>query len=100
MAPKRATKRQHGKGVKEVLSAAKQIAKDTKIISKTLSMIPDPRAQGLSWVASQAGYGRKKKKQKGRGLFSDIGGGIGNVAMGIGGGLGSIARGLFGGGVQ
>jgi len=35
--------------------------------------------------------------QVGRGFFSDLGGGIGNVFGGLGGGIGSVARGMFGG---
>ena len=35
--------------------------------------------------------------QVGRGFFSDLGGGIGNVFGGLGGGIGSIAKGMFGG---
>jgi hypothetical protein len=35
---------------------------------------------------------------RGRGIFSDLGGGIGSVFGGLGSGVGSVARGLFGSG--
>ena len=90
--PKR---KQTGKGVMDVL----KFVKDNKLISKGLGLIPHPGAQTAAAIAGMAGLGKKKKrkvakKQHGRGIFSDLGGGIGSVF----GGLGSIAHGLFGGG--
>ncbi len=169
MAPKRARKSQSGKGLSEVLSKIKDVVVQNKLISKGLSAIPHPAAQGASWVAAQLGLGRKRKSpkrvaagrlaaarrtgsllvaarrampkktsldvlthpagfvvgsslkaprsiagkgfstksplvlslngsQQGRGIFSDLGGGIGSIFGGLGGGIGSIAHGLFGGG--
>ena len=40
----------------------------------------------------------KKKKQRGGGIFSDLGGGIGAATYGLGSGLGNLGHGLFGGG--
>ena len=87
-----------------VASSALKFAKDNKLLSRGLKMIPHPAAQGLGYLVGQAGYGKPKRKhrkrrskQVGAGLFSDIGGGIGNVFGGLGAGVGSVARGLFGG---
>jgi len=58
--PKKAKKTQSGAGVKDVLKAVARVAKDTKAISKGLSLIPNPIAQGASFVADQLGYGPKR----------------------------------------
>ena len=94
--PKR---KQNGKGIMDVL----KFVKDNKLISKGLGLIPHPGAQTAAAIAGMAGLGKKKKrkvakKQHGRGIFSDLGGGIGSVFGGLGSGVGSIAHGLFGGG--
>jgi hypothetical protein len=94
--PKR---KQNGKGI-SISDVAKYI-KDNKLISRGLGMIPHPGAQLASQVASMAGLGKKKRRkptQRGRGIFGDIGSGIGSVFGGLGSGVGSIAHGLFGGG--
>jgi hypothetical protein len=44
------------------------------------------------------GMGKRKRKQHGRGIFSDLGGGIGAATYGLGSGLGNFSHGLFGGG--
>jgi hypothetical protein len=57
--PKKAKKKtQKGAGFKDVLKAVGRVAHDTKAISKGLSLIPNPIAQGASFVADQLGYGR------------------------------------------
>jgi hypothetical protein len=53
-------KAQHGAGIKDVLSKVNRIAKDTKVLSRGLSLIPNPIAQGASFVADQLGYGRHR----------------------------------------
>ena len=102
-------RKQSGRGVMDVLKAINQVAKDNKLISRGLGLIPHPAAQGASWLASQAGYGRPGTKrkcrqcgqgrakchQKGCGFFDDLGSGLGNVFSGIGGGIGSILRGAI-----
>jgi hypothetical protein len=90
-------KRQSGRGT---LSDIGNFVRSQKLISKGLSLVPHPATQVLSQLASMAGLGRKKRRkrpQRGRGIFSDLGGGIGSVFGGLGGGIGSVARGLFGG---
>lgn len=106
MARKKA-KKQTGKGVVDVLKAINQVARDNKLISRGLGLIPHPVAQGLGWAAGQAGYGRMKCArcgrgraachQKGCGFFGDLGNGIGSALGGLGGGLGSALGGLGGG---
>jgi len=59
--PKKAKKTQSGAGVKDVLKAVARVAKDTKAISKGLSLIPNPIAQGASFVADQLGYGPRPR---------------------------------------
>ena len=104
-------RKQSGRGVMDVLKAINQVAKDNKIISRGLGLIPHPAAQGASWLASQIGYGkpaitrlrkcslcgkgRVKCVQSGCGFFDDLGSGLGNVFSGIGGGIGSILRGAI-----
>jgi hypothetical protein len=96
--PKR--KGMKGKGVMDVL----RYIKDNKLISGGLGLIPSPYTQAGAAVARLVGLGKrrkapkKKRAMKGRGIFSDIGGGLGSVFGGLGGGIGSIAHGLFGGG--
>ncbi len=106
---KRSTRRRgtmRGKGIKEILSTVHNIVKDNRLISKGLGMLPSPYAQAAAQGASLLGYGKKRKRRsatsgkrtmRGRGIFSDLGGGVGNVFGGIGGGLGSAFHGLFGG---
>lgn len=85
----------HGTGL---ASDIHDFVKQNKLISKGLGLIPHPAAQLASKGASLLGYGRKRKGQRGRGIFNDIGSGIGNVFGGLGSGIGSVAHGLFGGG--
>ena len=97
------TKKQRGRGT---LGDIANFIRDNKLISKGLGMIPHPAGQFASQLAGMAGLGRRRKKattgkrrtMRGRGIFSDLGGGIGNVFGGLGGGLGSVAHGLFGSG--
>lgn len=99
--PKRKTKgakkrsKQSGQGAKEVAKAVHKFAKEHKLVSRALGMIPHPAAQAVAAGARQLGYG-----QQGAGIFSDIGSGLGSLAYGVGGGLGSLAGGLFGRGRQ
>ena len=98
--PKR---KMHGSGA---LSDIKDFIVQNKLISKGLGYIPHPAGQVASSVASMLGLGRRKRRaprrrvQGGRGIFSDFGGGIGNIFGGLGGGVGSIAHGLFGSGAR
>jgi len=90
-------KPQKGKGIPQDIY---NFVKSQKLISKGLSLIPHPLAQGGSLLASQLGFGKANMAhhpQMGGGFFSDLGGGIGNIFGGLGGGLGSVAHGLFGG---
>lgn len=87
--PKALASVQKGTGV---VKDAINYIKDHKLISKALSLIPHPIAQGASYLAGQAGLGKAnmggyRSSQMGDGFFTDIGNGIGG-----------IARGLFGGG--
>jgi hypothetical protein len=89
--PRKKSTAQKGKGIREILG----FIKDKKLISQGLGLIPHPAGQAASAIANLVGLGKKKhkthrKKQHGKGIFSDIFGGIG-------GGLGSVAHGLFGG---
>jgi len=86
-------KRQSGTGI---ISNVHDFIKQNKLASRGLGMIPHPAGQVASYLARQAGYGKKKPrkrrtKQVGNGFFTDIGNGLGGLARGIGGGL-------FGGG--
>jgi hypothetical protein len=96
---RKSPKKQRGAGK---LQDALKFIKDNHVISKGLSLIPNPVAQVASQVTSMAGLGKKRKRksksQSGRGIFSDLGGGIGSVFGGLGSGIGSVAKGLFGGG--
>ena len=90
-------RKQTGKGIIDVL----KFVKDNKVISRGLGLIPHEGAQVASQLASMAGLGKKKKrkvhrKQHGKGIFSDLGSGIGSVFGGLGSGVGSVAHGLFG----
>jgi hypothetical protein len=93
-------KRQTGKGLSDVLN----FVRDNKLISRGLGFIPHPGAQAAATIAAMAGLGKMKpkrkprRKQTGRGIFGDLGSGIGSVFGGLGGGLGSVAHGLFGNG--
>jgi hypothetical protein len=89
-----------GKGV---ASDIINYVRNNQLVSKGLGFIPHPAAQIASQIASQLGVGKKKRAvrrrpMRGRGIFSDLGGGIGNVFGGLGSGLGSFSHGLFGGG--
>lgn len=92
-----------GKGIADNLGKALNFLKDTKLISNTMGLFPNEKAQAISNIAKQIGLGKKRKarKQKGAGIFSDFGSGIGNAFGGIGAGVGSagfgLGRGLFGG---
>ena len=102
---KRTTRKRtmRGKGVMDVLSKIR----DSKIISRGLGLINNPYAQAGSSLASLLGAGKRRKTTRraprkstmhGKGIFGDLGGGIGSVFRGIGGGLfgngakGSIAK--------
>lgn len=78
-------KSQRGGGLRDIV----QYVRDNKLISKGLGIIPHPTAQVASKVAGMLGLGRKRKRKsmRGRGIFSDIGGGLGNLANGVGHGL-------------
>jgi hypothetical protein len=82
---------QNGKGVKDVMNFIKK----NHLVSSGLGLIPHPFGQAGSIVARQLGLGKKRRPagQHGRGFFTDLGGGLGNVIGGIGGGIGR----LFGG---
>ena len=90
-------RKQTGKGVAGDIV---NFVRANQLLSKGLGLIPHPAAQLAARVAGQLGLGRKRKakKQSGRGIFSDLGGGIGSVFGGLGSGVGSIAHGLFGAG--
>ena len=94
-------KKQSGKGVMDTLSSVNKFLKDSKLISSGLKALPNPYAQVAGQGAAMLGYGRKRpRKMKGRGVFSDLGGGIGSVFGGLGSGIGSVAHGFFGSGRQ
>ena len=98
-------KKMKGKGVADNLGKALNYLKDTKLISTTMGLLPNEKAQAIANIAKQIGLGKKKRKakkqQSGGGLFGDLGSGIGNAFGGIGSGLGAagygIGKGLFGG---
>ncbi len=75
-------KKQRGKGA---VSDAIKFAREHKLLSKGLGLIPNPAAQAAATVAGFLGFGR----QCGRGIFGDIGSGIGSIAHGF---FGSGAR--------
>jgi hypothetical protein len=93
-------RKQKGKGV---LKDVHDFIRDNKLISRGLGFLPYAPAQVASQVAGLVGYGRKRKRKAhkprmhGKGIFSDLGGGIGSVFGGLGSGIGSVAHGLFGG---
>ena len=102
MPPKRRVKKvkkQHGKGVGDIAGKLIQLAKDTKIISKAINTFaPDSKiAQGVSGAADQLGYGRKKRKQHGRGIFDSLGSVLGSIGHGVGAGGYGLLSGLTGG---
>ena len=79
VAKKKSSKRpQKGKGI---LKDGWNFVKDNKIISRGLGMIPHPVGQGAAWAARQVGLGQQP--QRGAGIFSDIGGGIGSIVHGF-----------------
>lgn len=92
-----AKKKQNGKGILDVL----KYAKDNKLLSRGLGLFPHPGTQAASVLAGLVGLGKKKKTrkrtQRGKGIFGDIGGGLGSALGGLGGGIGSAFHGLFGG---
>jgi hypothetical protein len=47
-------------GVKSVASQAGNFIKDNHLVSTALSMMPDPRAQAASRIASQFGVGEER----------------------------------------
>ena len=89
----------HGAGW---LGDAGNFVQKNQLISKGLGLIPLGPAQLASQLAKQVGLGRGRgrsaynQRQVGRGIFSDIGGGIGSAFGGIGQGIGSVAHGIFG----
>ena len=93
-------RKQNGKGVGDVL----RYIKNNHLISGGLGLLPNPAAQAASTIAKLVGLGKRKRKApkkhvlKGRGIFGDLGNGIGSIFGGLGGGLGSVAHGLFGSG--
>ena len=95
-------KSQRGKGVAEVLGKVNELAKKTKILSEALKLSENPYAQTAASVASQLGYGRKRKAPKrrvqhGAGILDSLMGAFGTVAGGLGSGVGRGLGGLFGG---
>ena len=102
MPPKRvmkAKRKQLGKGVGDIAGKLVQLAKDTKIISKAINTFaPDSKiAQGVSGAADQLGYGRKKRKQRGKGIFDALGSVLGSIGHGVGAGGYGLLSGLTGG---
>ena len=121
---RRRSSKQRGRGIGSALRSAGAYIKRHKLLSKGLGLIPHPTAQLASRMAGMVGLGRKRRSkraggrrrrralpmpssvpmslpairsmQRGRGFFSDLGGGIGSVFGGLGGGIGSAARGFFG----
>ena len=89
-------KKQLGRGFTSKLN---QLAKDTKILSKAINTFaPDNGiAHTASQIASQFGYGRKRKQQRGRGLLDSLGTILGGVGHGIGAGGYGLLSGLTGG---
>jgi hypothetical protein len=81
--------------------------KDNKLLSKGLGMSSDPRFKAAGQLASLIGLGKRRRTTRrktalpkgmhGKGIFSDLGGGLGSVFRGIGGGLfGNGAKGTTG----
>ncbi len=106
---------QSGNGV---IGDVARFVKDHKLISRGLSLFPNPAMQLASRGAAMVGLGKRKRRRRvvgaprairivrpravrprmvGNGIFSDLGGGIGSIFGGLGGGIGSVAHGLFGG---
>jgi len=114
-------RKQNGTGV---ASDIKNFIVNNRLISRGLGLVPHPAGQVASAIASQLGLGRKRRRRRvatrsvlvpsvrrvraprrraimtGRGIFSDLGGGLGSALGGLGGGLGSAFHGLFGGSRQ
>ena len=112
---RRRSSKQRGRGIGSALRSAGAYIKRHKLLSKGLGLIPHPTAQMASRMAGMVGLGRKRRRtkrvgrrrrvvaatmplglQRGRGFFSDLGGGIGSVFGGLGKGIGSAAGGFFG----
>ena len=96
---KKAKRKQSGKGVGDIAGKLVQLAKDTKIISKAINTFaPDSKiAQGVAGAADQLGYGRKKRKQRGCGIFDSLGSVLGSIGHGVGAGGYGLLSGLTGG---
>ena len=113
-------RKQNGTGV---ASDIKNFIVRNRLISRGLGLVPGPVGAVGSTIASQLGLGRKRRRRRvttsvlvpsvrrvrvpkrraimtGRGIFSDLGNGVGSVFGGLGGGLGSAFHGLFGGSRQ
>jgi len=83
-----------------VLANTAKFVKAHKLISRGLALSGNPLLQLASKGAAQIGLGkkrkpRKRKAQRGKGIFSSI---LGEIGGGIGSGLGNLGRGFFGGG--
>ncbi len=62
--------RKKGKKEEESLfSKGVKFAKEHKLLSRGLSLIPHPLAKAASSLAGYAGYGKKKRVKKGKGLI-------------------------------
>jgi hypothetical protein len=61
-------------------------------------VMPSVLVPRVKRVSRRRGIAVRPPGQVGRGIFSDLGGGIGSVFGGLGSGVGSVARGLFGSG--
>ncbi len=123
----RRSRKMRGRGILSTLKTVHGIVKDNKLLSKGLGLAGIPalaavadmagygrrRRRTTKGVAVPRSRSRKRRVavarinsvplagrrvMRGKGIFSDLGGGIGSVFGGLGGGLGSVARGLFGGG--
>ena len=65
--------RKRGRGIKEILSKGKNFLKNSKLISKTLNNIAPHwvAAKPLSMLASSYGYGKPKRRRRGKGKVGD-----------------------------
>ena len=81
------------------LNDLKKFAQEKKLISDGLKLLNNPLANTASSVAAHLGYGkrrrkhRRKRRQDGAGLFTDLGTGLGNLSLGLGSGLHSLLGG-------